>query len=151
MRNSILIIIVLIYYMILGCTTEGMRLQTQSHEKPEFTRHFDDSLFKITEKELFSVEIVTDKKDLKIDKDTIGIIIHNAHHEDVEGADIRISIRRPIQDKTELFTAAEKGDGLYIITNVSLQRNNKCELRITIKKGAMEDSAVFGFSDMPSN
>ncbi len=39
---------------------------------PYFTRHFTDSLFAVAEKKKFSIEIITDKKDLGVEKRSLG-------------------------------------------------------------------------------
>jgi hypothetical protein len=114
-----------------------------------FTKHFNGSLFKITEKALFSVEILLDEKEYKIGKNVIGVVIHNKDDEDVEGADIVISLR---DDQGQTMAASpairEKGDGLYTVANLELQRKGKWELSIAIKKKKNEDSVTFVFPDV---
>ena len=47
-------------------------------DNPKFTKHFNESLFNITDKGLFSVEILLDDREYpKLGKDVIGIVIHN--------------------------------------------------------------------------
>lgn len=118
-----------------------------SAKKGVFTKHFNESLFKIAEKGLFSVEILMDEKEYKIGKDVIGIIVHDDHDNDVEGATIAI-VALPNQEAAAAVKAPvvrEKGDGLYTVTNLNLQRQDSWELRINVKKKKVEDTAIFIF------
>ena len=60
----IIAVVLLLFCLLSGCATESIQSKGQGNKagKAEFTRHFEDSLFKIAEKKLFSIEIVTDKK-----------------------------------------------------------------------------------------
>lgn len=124
-----------------------------SHEKEhvkgkiQFTKHFHESLFLITEKGEFSIEILLDEKEYKIGKNVIGIVIHDKHDEDVEGAAINVNVRTT-EGNIESATVKEKGGGLYTIAGVNLQRDGQWELVIKIKKKKIEDSAVFLFPDV---
>lgn len=121
-----------------------------AEEKTFFTKHFKESLFNISEKGEFSIEILPDEKEYKIGKGVIGIVIHNKHDEDVEGADINIIVvdeqGRDIAGTP--FIIKEKGEGLYTAANLSLGREGRWQLRINVKKKKIEDSAVFAFPDV---
>jgi hypothetical protein len=148
----IIAVVLLLFCLLSGCATESIQSKDQGKNagKAEFTKHFEDSLFEIAEKKLFSIEIVTDKKDLKIGKDIVGIIIHDSNDEDVEGAKIQVVLYVPKQgqESTDFFTVTEMGRGLYSVKNIDLQRKGEWELRIKVKKGDSEDNAVFFFTDV---
>lgn len=115
----------------------------------KFTKHFNESLFTITEKGEFSIEILMDEKEYKIGKDVIGIVIHNARDEDVEGADLAVTARTPDgQAISGSPVVKEKGDGLYTVSNLDLKREGRWELRVAVKKKSIEDSALFVFPDV---
>jgi len=146
--KSIFLVVFMTFFLFAGCATNGTS-QSPGVAKTKFTKHFDDSLFKITEKELFSVEIITDKKALEIDKNTAGIIIHDRKDTDVEGADIRVTrwLPKNSQGSEETMKVREKGNGLYVIEKLNLLMEGNWELRVKIKKGAIEDSVTFHFNN----
>ena len=148
MMKSILLVVFMIFFLFAGCATDGT-IQSPSVAKTKFTKHFDDSLFKVTEKELFSVEIITDKKEFKIDKKTAGIIIHDRKDTDVEGADIRVTrwLSKNGQGSEEVLAVKEISGGLYTVDNIDLKRGGNWELRVKIKKGNSEDSVTFYFNN----
>lgn len=119
-------------------------------EKPKFTKHRDNSLFKITDKGLFSVEMLLDGKEFKIDRNDIGIVIHDSHDEDVEGAKIHVELlihgaSPPDHDGVVALSVTEQKGGLYTIKNLDIQRGGNWELRMKIKKQKLEDGVIFVF------
>jgi hypothetical protein len=118
-------------------------------EKPLFTKHFQNTLFDITEHALYSVEILLDNKEYKIGKDVVGIVLHNARDEDVKGAEISFVLKDPVTGKNSAVTPAvtDKGNGLYIVSGLNLRKKGKWELAITVKKGRTEDRVNFVFPD----
>lgn len=117
--------------------------------KTKFTKHFNESLFNITEKGEFSIEILLDEKEYKIGKNVIGIVIHNKHDEDVEGADIKITLLgEKGRDITGSPAIKEKGEGLYTVANLDLKREGRQELKIKVKNKNITDGAVFVFPDV---
>ena len=112
--------------------------------KASFTKHFNGSLFMITEKGEFSIEILLDEKEYKIGKDVIGIVVHDRNDGDVEGADIKISF----QDMKGTPVIREKGDGLYVVSNLNIKREGKWELNIKVKQYRKKDEATFTFPDV---
>jgi len=145
MKSNFLVVAAMLFLLI-GCTANAVHPESG---KTKFTKHFDDTLFKITEKELFSVEIVTDKKEFKIDKTAAGIIIHDRKDRDVENADIKVIlwISKNRQGSEETMKVGEKGNGLYVIEKLNLLMGGNWELRVKIKKGAIEDSVTFHFNN----
>ena len=123
--------------------------ESRESKRVSLTKHFNESLFKVTEKGSFSVEILMDDKEYRIGKDVIGVVIHDARDKDVEGAEIGITLR---DDQGQPIATApvvkEKGDGLYTVANVDLRREGKWELVITVRKRNSEDSARFVFPEV---
>ena len=118
-------------------------------DNPKFTKHFNESLFNITDKGLFSVEILLDDREYpKLGKDIIGIVIHDAGDKDVEGATIKMTATPEGQAWTDVPVIKERGDGLYTVSNINLKKGGKWELRIGVKKAGLEDSASFIFPDV---
>ena len=144
--KSNFLVVAAVLFLLIGCTANAVHPESG---KTKFTKHFDDTLFKITEKELFSVEIVTDKKEFKIDKTAAGIIIHDRKDRDVENADIKVIlwISKNRQGSEETMKVGEKGNGLYVIEKLNLLMGGNWELRVKIKKGAIEDSVTFHFNN----
>ncbi len=124
-----------------------------SHEKEhvkgkiQFTKHFHESLFQVTDKGEFSIEILLDEKEYKIGKNVLGIVIHDKHDEDVEGAENEADVRT-IDGNIEPATVKEKGGGLYTLSGVNPQRESRWELVIKVKKKNIEDSTVFLFPEV---
>jgi hypothetical protein len=119
-------------------------------EKRVFTKHFRETLFEVTEKADFSVEILLDDKEYKIGKDVIGIVIHDARDHDVEKAAIRIDFRNldTGQPSDQSPLVKEKGDGLYTVSNLDLKKEGRWKLTITVRKDTTEDSAQFLFPEV---
>lgn len=115
--------------------------------KKLFTKHFQESLFDITEHAMFSVEVILDEKEYKIGKDVIGIVLHDDHDKDVRGATLMI-ISKDLQTGEQAAgpsAITDKGNGLYIVSGVDLKRKGTWELLITVKKDKAEDHVRFVF------
>ena len=116
-----------------------------SHEGgAKFTKHFNETLFAIAEKGQVSIEVLLDEKEYKIGKDVIGIVVHDSHDEDVEGASLAVTVT----GAAEPLKVKEKGGGLYLVPNTGLPKEGKWELKIAVKKKAIDDSASFVFPDV---
>jgi len=116
-----------------------------SHEGgAKFTKHFHETIFAISEKGEVSFEVLLDEKEYKIGKDMIGIVVHDSHDEDVEGARLDVTVT----GIEKSLKATEKGGGLYLVANTGLPKEGKWELKITVKKKKINDSAVFIFPDV---
>lgn len=110
----------------------------------KFTKHFNDTLFAISEKGQVSIEVLLDEKEYKIGKDVIGIVIHDSHDEDVEDAKVIVTVT----GIAEPLKVKEKGDGLYLAPSVSLPKEGAWSLRISLKKKKIEDAAIFAFPEV---
>jgi len=119
--------------------------QQPDQKKARFTKHFNESLFQISSRGEFSVEIMLDDKEYsKLGKNVMGIVIHNKQDKDVEGAQLKIVVQGDQgQDITGSPVIKEKGDGLYIVSNLVLPKEGKGELTVMIKEKNVADLAVF--------
>jgi hypothetical protein len=120
------------------------------HKHHEFTQHYENSLFQISEMGMFSVEMVIKEQHLKTGVNALDLIIHDKNDRDVVGADITVTPWMPdmghgVFDNTVI---TEKGGGLYTVSNVILIMSGNWELRVNIKEGTMEDKVVFDFPDV---
>lgn len=126
-------------------------LASMGHSGAEgFTKHYANSLFEVTEKGLFSVEMLVLGDELGIGKNSLDIIVHDAADADVMGADITVTPWMPdmghgVKEKPVI---TERGGGLYSIENVEITMPGLWELRVKVMKGAEEDVAVFTFPDV---
>jgi hypothetical protein len=117
--------------------------------KTIFTKHFQKTLFDVTEHAAYSVEILLDDQEYKIGKNVIGMVIHNAYDADVMGAEITFVLKDLAAGKISpvIPTVTDKGNGLYIVSGLDLQKEGKWELTITVKKGRIEDRVKFILPD----
>jgi len=140
----------LMVFVLLTVETSYANDAPDENVKSRFTKHFNESLFDISGKAVFSVEILLDEKEYKIGKNVIGIVIHDSHDGDVEGAKITIDYRDI--DTAQLLSQSpvvkEKGDGLYTAANLDLTNGGNRKLVITVKKGNLEDSVQFIFPEV---
>ncbi len=115
-----------------------------------FTKHFNDSLFDLTERSEFSVEILLDQKEYKIGENVIGIVIHNSRNQDVENASLTIDYRNMDtgQPSAPGAVVKEKGRGLYTVSNLDLSKEGRWKLTVTVRKDGLDDSAQFLFPDV---
>lgn len=123
-----------------------------STEHSKFTKHYDDSIFKVTEKGLFSLEIIIKDKGFTVGQNAIDIIAHDKGDRDLVGAVITVTPWMPEMGHgvREKAVVVEKGGGLYRAENIVLNMGGFWELRIVVKKDKAEDSAVFEFRDIQS-
>jgi hypothetical protein len=119
-------------------------------EKVLFTKHFHETLFDVTERALYSLEVLLDDNEYKIGKDVIGIVIHDKKDEDVIGAELTIVHKNLATSETApgKLTVTDKKNGLYIVSGLDLKRDGKWGLLITVRKGGVEDRVNFIFPDV---
>jgi hypothetical protein len=117
--------------------------------KKLFTKHFQETLFDVAEHASYSAEVLLDDKEYKIGKDVTGIVIHDTHDEDVKGAELTIVHKNlaTSENAPGTLTVVDKGNGLYIVSGLNLQRDGRWELAITIKKDGVEDRVKFVLPD----
>ena len=121
-----------------------------SAEKVLFTKHFQESLFEVTEHAMYSLEILLDDNEHNIGKDVIGIVVHDKSDEDVVGAELTIVHKNLATGATApgKLTVTDKKNGLYIVSGLDLKKDGKWELLITVRKGGVEDRVKFIFPDV---
>ena len=122
-------------------------------EKVLFTKHFQESLFDVTEHAAYSLEVLLDDNEYKIGKDVIGIVVHDNKDADVIGAELIIAHKDLATGKTApgTLTVTDKKNGLYIVSGLDLKREGKWELLITVTKTGAADSVKFIFPDVLKN
>jgi len=146
---SIGMIISVLVFALLAAGPAGAAENNGFVSKSIFTKHFQETLFDITEHAAYSVEVLLDEKEYKIGKDVVGIVIHNAHDEDVKGAELRIVLKNLTtgEEAPSTFGVIDRGNGLYIISNLNLQREGRWDLSITVKKNGVKDRVKFVLPD----
>ena len=121
--------------------------EKSSHKGNVFTKHFQESLFDITEHGTYSLEVLLDDKEYNIGQNVIGIVVHDAGDEDVAGAELAI-VRKDLdtgENASGKLTITDKKNGLYTVSGLDLKRAGRCELVITVKKAGVKDSVKFVF------
>ena len=127
-----------------------VRHSAHAADKSKFTKHFNESLFNITDNGLFSVEILMDDREYaKLGKGVIGILIHDQYDKDMAGVDIEITAVMPNgKVSTDAPTVKDKGKGLYTVSGINLEKEGQWELKISLKKKTSKDSTSFLFPNV---
>ena len=128
---------------------------TEAHEdhgipqKNIFTKHFQGTLFDITDHAAYSVEVLLNDKEYKIGKDVIGIVVHDARDRDVKGASLAIVLKNlATGEKAPVMpVVTDKGNGLYIISDLNLKREGRWEVGIAVEKNGAVDHVKFILPD----
>jgi hypothetical protein len=144
MKNAFFLALVLFYPF----GAYALHADLQSHGSQ--TKHYEESLFKVTEKGLFSVEMIIKGKELKTGVNTLDVIVHDKDDKDVVGAEVSVSPWMPDMGHGvfEKPVITERGGGLYSAGNVILIMGGHWELRVQVKKDGLEDKATFDFPDV---
>ena len=146
---SVLMSVFMVFCLLQTWSALETSAQEEREVKHAFTKHFKETLFDITTKAKFSVEILLDDREYKkLGKDVIGIVIHNSRDEDVEKADIAIDFRNLDTGETAIPVVKEKGDGLYTVSGLAVHKEGRWKLTITVKKGTVEDNTKFLFPEV---
>ena len=138
----------------IGILLTGLALHVQAEPEKStkriFTKHFQETLFDISKNAEFSIEILLDDKEYKIGKNVIGIVLHNARDKDVEKAAISIDFRNSDTSRPAAQTPVvkEKGEGLYIVSDLDLKKEGRWRLTVKVKKDGIEDSVQFLLPDV---
>ncbi len=117
--------------------------------KHVFTKHFQETLFDITEHAAYSVEVLLDEGEYKIGKGVIGVVVHDAEDGDVKGAELTIVHKNLStgEKAVSIPIVKDHGNGLYTVSNLDLRREGRWELAITVKKNGVEDKTKFILPD----
>lgn len=145
--KGLMLSMILISLQIPACTSSDMTTQFHRTEKKidGFTKHFDESLFKVTERGLFSVELLIKQEGLKVGRNDFALIIHDNKDRDVEDAVLNIVSRLQDQGIAVSPVIRNKGYGLYAVENLHISMPGDWELKIEVKKDSVEDSLFFYF------
>ena len=120
------------------------------HGDVKVTKHFDESLTKLTDNNLYSLELVIPDKPLKMGVNAVEIIVHHATGGDVAQADITVTPWMPSMGHGVMQKplVTERGGGLYSVDNVIFSMVGHWQLQVKVAKDGKEDSAVFDFSEV---
>jgi hypothetical protein len=116
----------------------------------DITKHYEDSIFKVTDDGLFGIEMRVHGDNLKMGVNMVDLIIHDKADKDVPGAEIKVTPWMPDMGHgvSEKPRVKERGGGLYTVENIILIMTGRWELRINVRKGDTEDKVVFDFPDV---
>ena len=119
-------------------------------ESGQHTKHYENSLFKMTDHSLYSVEMVIKDRELSVGVNSFDIIVHDKKDKDVIGADIKVVPWMPDMGHGvfEKPIVKERGGGTYSIENVVLIMEGKWELKLKIRKNGTEDNVTFDFPEV---
>jgi hypothetical protein len=157
MRRILLVVVVSVFLM-MGCvaTDKTMTVNNEAmteghvHSDAKVTKHFDDSLTKLTDNNLYSLELVVPGKNLMMGVNTIEIIVHHATGGDVAQADLTVTPWMPSMGHGVMQkpVITERGGGLYSIDNVVLSMTGHWQMQVKVAKDSKEDTAVFDFPEV---
>jgi len=141
--------VIFLMLFITGCAASGPQL----HKHDKFTKHYEESLFEVTENGLFSVEMIIKEHELRTGVNMLDLVIHDRNDRDVTGAVITVTPWMPDMGHGvfEKPRVTERGGGLYTVENIILTMSGHWELKIDIKWGdtvVTADSVVFDFPDV---
>lgn len=127
--------------VLLGCAAS---------REARFTRHYPDSLFKVTEKGDFSIEMVVLGRELVTGTNSLDLIVHDRDDAEVMGADIRVIPWMPDMGHgvRERPAVTERGGGLYGVDNIDIMMPGRWQITVEVKKDGLSDGAVFEFPDV---
>jgi hypothetical protein len=153
-----LFVIVVLFLLLAGCaakdeqTSGAMEEMTESHGHGDVkvTKHFDESLTMLTDKNLFSLEMVVPAKQLSMGVNTVEIIVHHASGGDVPQAELTVTPWMPSMGHGVMQkpVVTERGGGLYSVDNVVLSMTGHWQLQVKVAKDDKEDTAVFNFPEV---
>lgn len=147
-----------VIFLLMGCAAKddsmsGQHMETSEghgHSDAKVTKHFDDSITKLTDNNLYSLELVIPHKNLMMGVNTIEIIVHYGTGGDVVQAGIEVTPWMPgmghgVMEKPVI---TERGGGLYSFDNVVFSMVGHWQLLVKVSKDGKEDSAVFDFPEI---
>lgn len=106
-----------------------------------------EGLVQATEKGAFTLEMAVGGKKLKNGANALDIIVRDKAGKDIEGAQLTVTPWMPEMGHGvwEKPVVKERGGGKYHVENVIIIMSGRWDLRVTVRKGAQEDRAVFSF------
>jgi len=159
--KRLLIVFVARFFLLSGCAAredqmagqpaemEGMT-EGHGHGDVKVTKHFDESLTKLTDNNLYSLELVIPDKHLQMGVNTVEIIVHHSTGGDVAQADVTVTPWMPSMGHgvMEKPVVMERGGGLYSVENVVLSMTGHWQLQVKVAKDDKTDEAVFDFPEV---
>ncbi|UCG38056.1 MAG: FixH family protein [bacterium] len=108
------------------------------------TKHYEDSLFKVTDNGSFGVEVMLPSGDLEMGVNSLDLIIHDSSDADVTGARIVVEPWMPEMGHGVSTAPAisERGGGMYEVRDVMFSMTGEWELRITVTSGDVTDKVA---------
>lgn len=153
-----LFVIVVLFLLLAGCAAKEEQTSGPMEEMAEghghgdvkVTKHFDESLTMLTEKNLYSLELVVPGKQLSMGVNTVEIIVHHATGGDVPQAELKVTPWMPSMGHGVMQkpVVTERGGGLYSVDNVVLSMTGHWQLQVKVTKDDKEDTAVFDFPEV---
>jgi hypothetical protein len=141
-----LVVLILLTLACTDCATDDSlsRFKRVDDKVGGFTKHYSESLFRVTARSYYSVELLLPGGVLSAGKNEFHLIIHDRDDKDVPGADISASVRSAGGTGAEAkVIVTDEGGGLYR-GNVSLPDSaEELELFIEISQDRITDSTVF--------
>jgi hypothetical protein len=140
MRVAVIVMTIVLYS--LTAFAEG--------DTPAITRHYGNSLLKLTETGLFGVELMIKGEQPKVGMNAADIILHDRNDRDVPGAEITVtpwmsSMGHGVFEKP---VVTERGGGLYTVEDIRFSMEGPWELKIAVKKNDESDRVTFEFPDI---
>ena len=163
--KRLLLVFVALFFLLSGCAKEAQMNEAQMTGQPakgaemaeghghgdvNVTKHFDDSLTKLTDNNLYSLEIVIPDKHLKMGVNNLEIIVHHSTGGDVSQAELTVTPWMPSMGHGVMQkpVITERGGGLYSVENVILSMTGHWQLQVKVAKDDKVDSAVFDFPEV---
>jgi protein SCO1 len=119
-----------------------------AEQKPGPAKSASESLSKKTEKGSYALDLALAGSTLKAGSNSLDITVRDKSGRAVEGA--RLSVTPWLQEKNhgvwEKPVVTERGGGSYHVENVAIALAGRWNLRVSVKKDALEDRAVFSFT-----
>ena len=113
-----------------------------AEENISMTRHYENSLFKVTDSGEFSVEVLLPEHRVEPGMNSLDLILHDREDQDVPGAKITVVPWMPTvgHGVLEKPVVNEKGGGLYNVKNILFSTAGQWELRMEITSDGTMDT-----------
>ncbi|MBI5665904.1 MAG: c-type cytochrome [Nitrospirae bacterium] len=139
--RNVLLIFITVFTVLPPAVTAGPDM--------DIKRNYEGSLFKMTENDLFGIEIKIMEKGPGNEGNKAEIIVYDSSGNDVENAEITIKLkgRETGNGVSGTVVITEKGGGFYSADNILFRENGPREIIITVRKDGTEDTAIFDFPE----
>ncbi|MEW6426893.1 MAG: FixH family protein [Thermodesulfobacteriota bacterium] len=122
------------------------------HGESHFAPHYKESLFRVSDNNLYSVELLVKGGPMTVGLNEADIILHRnaARNPDVEKATVSVTPWMPAHNHGSNLqpTVIERGAGLYTVENIDLIMEGKWDLRVEVDGPDGRDRTVFTFDDV---